>query len=351
MGDESETRKGLLIDMLQEDNEDCPEPPEYAVKLWSEDDIRQYFETMSLDGLPAPSGAATLGPAEIAAKFPAPAQAEFDAWFPGLQRSGTKTDAPKLRLVCWTNAGNEENLYTNEGVGARKVSTLLDFCKANAVEVLAPQLPGRGARGKEPFIKTTQEVAEAVVKVIAHRLFSDGVPYCVIGHSVGTWNGFEFLSLLRDEGLPMPLKTFFSGFPSPDIPVDERPWVADNDTLDDPAFKDESRGWDTNEVVFSDGMWKMFGPLMRADFGLFDRYAFGRAADAPFDFPLTTFYATKDKKVKEKHVKGWERFTTKAFSISPIEGHHLYPMGLGDQKPGKIAWLEAIVKELGEFVA
>ncbi len=61
-----------------------------------------------------------------------------------------------MRLVCFTNAGNEENIYTNEGLGARRVPQLLEWCRANSVEMLAPQLPGRGMRLKEPFLGDAQ---------------------------------------------------------------------------------------------------------------------------------------------------------------------------------------------------
>jgi surfactin synthase thioesterase subunit len=61
-----------------------------------------------------------------------------------------------MRVVCFTNAGNEENIYTNEGLGPRRVAALLEWCRANQVELLAPQLPGRGARSKEPFLPDAQ---------------------------------------------------------------------------------------------------------------------------------------------------------------------------------------------------
>lgn len=126
-----------------------------------------------------------------------------------------------MRLVCFTNAGNEENIYTNEGLGPRRVAALLEWCRANQVELLAPQLPGRGARSKEPFLpdaqvrmralcmqlqltRLPQTVAAHVLRLLATRL--DGVPYCVIGHSVGTWIAYEMLALAREQGLPMPLK-------------------------------------------------------------------------------------------------------------------------------------------------
>ena len=52
---------------------------------------------------------------------------------------GLPSKEPKARLLCFPNAGNEENLYTNEGVGARKVDTLLAHCRANGFAV-APHL-------------------------------------------------------------------------------------------------------------------------------------------------------------------------------------------------------------------
>lgn len=39
---------------------------------------------------------------------------------PASFRSKTECTNPKLRLLCFTNAGNEENVYTNEGIGARR---------------------------------------------------------------------------------------------------------------------------------------------------------------------------------------------------------------------------------------
>jgi hypothetical protein len=63
------------------------------------------------------------------------------------------------------------------------------------VEMLAVQLPGRGMRKSEPFFKTAQEAAAAVVPMVAPFVLD--TPYCVVGHSLGTWLSFELLSCLR----------------------------------------------------------------------------------------------------------------------------------------------------------
>ena len=39
-------------------------------------------------------------------------------------------------------------------------------------------------------------------------------------------------------------------------------------------MQEECRGWDVNKIVFSPGLWGTYHALMRADFTLFDEYAF-----------------------------------------------------------------------------
>lgn len=72
-------------------------------------------------------------------------------------------------------------------------------------------------------------------------------------------------------GLPPPARWFLSAMPPPDIPHEQRPWRV-SAHLDEEAFKDECRGWDVNDVVFTAAMWPIYQPLMRADFAIFDQY-------------------------------------------------------------------------------
>lgn len=97
-------------------------------------------------------------------------------------------------------------------------------------------------------------------------------------------------------------------------------------------------------------MWELYGGVLRSDFSLFDTYkhehgsgatsggtnsssaavagsasAVAGASVAPFDSPITTFYAADDRRVTRQHVEGWRRFSTSAeFSANQVEGHHLF---------------------------
>ncbi|KAG2490101.1 hypothetical protein HYH03_011407 [Edaphochlamys debaryana] len=295
----------VLLEALEEDfpGADLEPPPEAELVEWSEERIRGHFEALRLsmrlpragvgsltgekcgagagpnkahggsEAATAPGGptAAPMGPGSgEEAQAPRPVRAPppvapgpdwdpalFARWFPGLRASGTATDQPRLRVIAFHSAGNAEDMFTSEGTGARRSpSPLLDWCRRCGVELLAVQMPGRAARRGERAFASMQEAAEALLPVLTPFLLGTptsaaafaaststpsvpssrlsatapsgagagctAVPYCVLSHSYGCW--------------------------------------------------EEMRGWDINEVVFSDGMWQMYEPLLRADARMYDEY-------------------------------------------------------------------------------
>lgn len=341
---DEDIRRMNLIDILAEEYEDVQEPPEDAYKSWSEQQIKSYFTSGGTE-VP-PTQTSKLSHTHATKEYPPVSDEVFESWFPGLTRSGTKISSgkkPYLRVLCFTPAGSSEDMYTNEGVGKRRQeSPLLAWCRQNESEVYAIQLPGRGKREREQRIKSAQEIAKILLPIIYKAILSDDVPYVTLSHSVGTFVQFELMSLIRDEGLKVPVHCFVSSFPSPDIEESRRPWKV-NAQLNDDQFKVECRDWDTNEVIFSKAVWPGLEPLMRADFTIFDQYKFTRADDGPFDIPITAFWAKKDKKVTKDMVARWETFTTCQFTLHTIDAHHLFPISVPEAKK---AWLEKVVERL-----
>jgi hypothetical protein len=212
-------------------------PPEAVT--WSETGIRQFFESGGCDfpsadppaAPPAPAPAVVV-PTAAPPATPAPPKLTpvsddvFKTWFPAVHQ--TAVESPKLRLVCFPNAGSAENIYTKINRG--KPNTLIGWAKENAVEVLAVQPPGRELRRKEPCLGSCKELATALFAVLAPRLLTradgkdDGplVPYAIMAHSVGTWVSYELMRLFQEKHVPMPLVIFLSCFPAPTIPEASR---------------------------------------------------------------------------------------------------------------------------------
>ena len=177
--------------------------------------------------------------------------------------------------------------------------------------------------------------------MIASRLVD--APYVIVGHSVGSWLAFEFVRRARRAGFPPPVRAFVSAFPSPDWPEDERPWRPNRD-LSEEAFKSEAREWDVNEIVF-DRLWGAYHAILRADFELFDRYAYRREREGgdetPFEFPITAFRGVRDRKVTAEMVRAWSRWT-REFECVDVDGGHLFPL----EPDAKNEWLRVVVRRI-----
>ena len=214
-------------------------------------------------------------------------------------------------------------------------------CAAAGGELLCPELPGREARRKDARSTSLRPYAEALFPVLA-PLLQDGVPYAMVGHSMGTWMLFETLRLLMERGIPLPAQIVVSSFPAADIAPADRPWRKSRGMGDD-AFKDECRTWDINEVIFQPSMWAVYKGLLQDDFNLFDEYEYA-PLPAPISVPVRAYYAAKDKNVKRHHVDGWKRLLAAGtpFSVDEVGGNHLFFYDV----PVRAAWMEAVVRGL-----
>src|SRR5262245_49047252 len=85
--------------------------------------------------------------------------------------------AARVRLVCLPHAGGAASYFF-------PVSRAL----TTDIEVLAVQYPGRQDRRAEPFVRTIDELADAVTAVLASTVHNG--PLALFGHSMGAVLGF-----------------------------------------------------------------------------------------------------------------------------------------------------------------
>jgi len=202
---------------------------------------------------------------------------------------------------------------------------LVAWAKTGEATLLAAQLPGRGKRIKENLMRSAEEVARGVAPALSTSL--GDAPYVIVCHSMGCLVAYQTLLALRAVGASMPQHLFLSCFPPPDRDRhhnehDIAPWARNAD-LTDEAFQVECRKWGVNKMLFEPDVWSEYSPRLRADFDIFDSYHF-EPGHAPFDFPITAWFATGDDMVKEEHVAQWERFTTGTFELRRLDGPHLF---------------------------
>lgn len=304
--------------------------PEERIRAWfSERDNNQKKEkeeeekekSRAAAGSASSSTLAPLPPPPLS--LPSPNPALRSLWFPSASRLDPNphlSPPPSFVLVAFACAGSAEDLWSSEGSGPRRApSPLLRWLAARGGRLLAVQLPGRGARRREPFAESAQAVAREVVALVAAEVLvvrerregekggggggggfpPRAVPWFVAGHSLGAWLAFELASAARDAGLPSPTRLLLSAMPPPHTPEALRPWRAPAARLPAAELAAECRAWGISEAVFSPRVWDEYEPLLRNDFRLFDEYKFGRGGKE------------KGERERKRHF----RFRQKVFSL------------------------------------
>jgi len=248
---------------------------------------------------------------------------KFDLYVPKFKVFGGPLEKPKLRLICFHNAGGAESTYTGPGTPIFKWIKEKPQC----VEMLAVDYPGRDKLLKEKMHKSTTTLAPELLAVLWDKM-NDGVPYVVWSHSVGTWVCFEFLMLARKCGLPMPKTAFFNAFPAPHMEVAKRPWPL-SAKLDDAGLRKALVNWDEGhlgptgpgKVVFDDNMWKggsNYEQQMRHDFPLFDEYKFKHTGAPKFEFNIHSLFMEGEYYNKKDMCELWGDWTSGKFDFTSM---------------------------------
>jgi surfactin synthase thioesterase subunit len=223
-------------------------------------------------------------------------------------------DGCKLRVFCFHCAGSAESIYTAPN------TAFINWCnkETKAVEAIALDYPGRDKLLKAEKISNTQKMAEDLLAV-CYDLLTDDVPYVVWGHSVGTWVGFEFLTLARKIGIKMPKAAYFMGFPAPHLPWAERPWPRskgkpDKEVQETLTKWDEGHFSGAGKVVFDEPAWTdTWNKMMRSDFQLYDEYRFLEKDSPKFEFPIHAWHFENEHYNKEPMIEMWKDWTTGDF--------------------------------------
>ncbi len=217
---------------------------------------------------------------------------------------GSSTERPVL--LCLPHAGGNATFF-------RSWHTVL----ADAVDVVALEIAGHGARRNEQLPRTLGEALDSVWNVV--------VGYCdrrhvLFGHSLGALYAFEIAHRLSRRGCP-PELLLVSGRNAPGF----RAEVPDCHRLPDTEFIDRlvSYGGIPAEIAKDPALMKLFLPALRADMRITERYT--RGDQSPLRCPITIFYGEKDPLVSRAGVEAWCREASQRCEIITLPGGHFGP--------------------------
>jgi len=244
------------------------------------------------------------------------------AWFRG-DHTGVRVD---FRLFCFPYAGGGAMVYRDWA--DRLPST---------VQVIPVELPGRGARLKEPPFVSLPPLIDALTEFIIPLL---DAPFCFFGHSMGALIAFELTRRLRRQHDIKPQLLFVAGRRPPQIP-DSDPATYD---LPDDEFVAELHRINgiSKEVLEHRELMELFTPLLRADFQLTQTYEY--CDDVPLHCPIIAYGGLDDQDVTRDLLSQWERQTTSRFALHMLPGDHFF------LRSSRNLLLEMLTRELNKLI-
>jgi medium-chain acyl-[acyl-carrier-protein] hydrolase len=226
----------------------------------------------------------------------------LDPWIRGL----APNPRAKLRLFCFHYAGGNASVF-------RTWPNALPV----EIEVCAVQLPGRENRLREPTFTRLPNLIQALTPALRPYMT---MPFAFFGHSLGALIAFELTRQLRREEQPGPLHLFLSShraaqLPDPDPPIHQLPEAEFIDKLRELNGTPE-------EVLRSVELMQLLLPCLRADFAVYETYAY--ASDAPLDCPFSVFGGLQDKEISRDDLLPWREQTTSTCNLRMFPGDHFY---------------------------
>lgn len=229
-----------------------------------------------------------------------------------------------IRLLCFPYAGGGESIFRVWPEGL-----------PDSVEVCAVQLPGRGARAKEPPFTQLGALVEAAGVGLAPYLDK---PFAIFGHSMGALIGFELARHLRREYAIEPVRLFVSGRPGPQT-VRSRPTNA----LSDSEFLELLWAYNgtPEEALTNPELMELMLPVIRADFAVSQSYVY--APEPPLDCAITAFGGLHDETISRENLEEWREHTRGRFLLRMLPGDHFF------LNTARTLLLAAISKELYQY--
>lgn len=225
-------------------------------------------------------------------------------WFRPLSQSAHA----RATLVCFPFGGGHSGAFRHWA--ARLPSD---------VRLLGVDLPGRGARFGETLLTNLDAILRPLLAACV--ALDPEKPFVFYGHSLGATIAFELARALARVGRPLPHHLVVGGRGAPDLPRRSAPIAG----LPDDVFLAEVSKYQglPDEVLAHQELLDLFLPLLRADFGVSERYVY--RSGPPLAVPITALGGRSDPMVDVATLTGWSRQTSTTFASRIFDGGHFFP--------------------------
>lgn len=182
-------------------------------------------------------------------------------------------------------------------------------------KVVPLELPGRGARYREPLV---HELDAAIDSLLPHvRAHADG-QWALFGHSLGAMLAYELAQTLAASAQP-PSLLVTSGRNAPSEPLEIEPvyHLPDRELLE--AVR--SFGGTAPADAEEEALLSLFVPILRADLRISETYV-RPERHGPLPCPVLSFVGREDRLASAVRTSSWARETAAGFRLVEHDGGH-----------------------------
>ncbi|KZN32658.1 hypothetical protein N480_25295 [Pseudoalteromonas luteoviolacea S2607] len=210
-----------------------------------------------------------------------------------------------LRLFCFPYAGGAPSIFM----------PWVNDMPAH-IELVAVQLPGRGARLMESAHNTMDAL---ITELMSHQAFITQKPCIFFGHSLGSRIAYELASHLLQTDKTIPLKIIASGSRAPHLKSHKRPFY----NLPHDEFVEELKSLNgtPKEILENTELMELFLPLLRADFEIAECYQANKDA---LPTPINVLFGTDDVDVTAEQIDAWQDLSAAPITKHEFNGDHFF---------------------------
>jgi surfactin synthase thioesterase subunit len=184
-------------------------------------------------------------------------------------------------------------------------------------EVICVQLPGRGARLRDPLLSDAQIVADHVLESLLPLIDRD---YVLVGHSLGGLIAYEVAKRLQRAECRMPLRIVACARAAPSLNTTERTHEYPRE-----RFVESLRQYGAlpERVLEDRDLLDFFLPMLRSDVKTYETYRYD--GSEPLNCPITALVGRDDPVVHLERVRGWAQESQVSCEFDVVPGGHFFP--------------------------
>lgn len=209
-------------------------------------------------------------------------------------------------IICFPFAGGGASAYQSWVVNS---PANIAFCPV--------QLPGRENRIIEEPLTSMEEVKKSILNDLI-GIFDSNENISFWGHSMGAKIAYELAAELQESGHCVK-NLFVSACPCPgDFPKRTISNLSDDDFI----IELNRFNGTPKEILEDREVLDFFLPMLRADFGIVEKYADTRGIR--LNCPIVGFCGDDDSISSPAELLKWEQYTNASFSYHVFKGDHFF---------------------------